>query len=57
MELADLRHRTASVLQRWYENGVLGQGECWTEWEGRLIEAEKTLRRQEALQAREAGIQ
>ena len=47
-EIADLRLRTASLLQRWYEVGVLGGGECWTEWEDRVIAVEKAVRRNEA---------
>lgn len=54
-EMADLRYRTAAVLQRWYEVGVLGQGECWSEWEGRVMEVEKATRREEAARSREAG--
>lgn len=54
-EMADLRHRTAAVLQRWYEIGVLAQGECWGEWEGRVMEVEKAARREEAARSREAG--
>jgi hypothetical protein len=54
-EMADLRLRTAAVMQRWYEIGILGQGECWSEWEGRLMEVEKTTRREESARAREAG--
>ena len=51
--VADLRLRSAATLQRWYEIGVLGGGECWTEWEGRVTTVEKRVRREEALQARE----
>ncbi|MCJ1429528.1 hypothetical protein MMC29_007443 [Sticta canariensis] len=46
--VAELGLRSASVLQRWYELGVLGGGECWTEWEGRVMNAEKRVRREEA---------
>ena len=47
-EIADLRLRTVSLLQRWYEIGVLGEGECWMEWEDRVVVAEKAMRRNEA---------
>lgn len=43
-----LMSRSASTLQRWYGVGVLGGGECWTEWERRLTEVEKRVRREEA---------
>lgn len=46
-EMAELRSRSAVAIQRWYELGVLGESECWTEWEGRVIDIEKKVRRQE----------
>lgn len=46
-ELAALRHRSASVIKRWYELSVLGGSECWTEWEKRMTAVEKQVRRQE----------
>ncbi|KAI4144936.1 MAG: hypothetical protein L6R39_003972 [Caloplaca ligustica] len=46
-EMAELRARSAKAVQRWYELGVLGQGECWAEWEGRMEECEKKVRRLE----------
>ena len=52
-ELADLRLRSAAVLQRWYEVGVLGAGECWAEWEERVLNAEKSIRREETARARD----
>ncbi|MCJ1433489.1 hypothetical protein MMC27_002851 [Xylographa pallens] len=54
-EIINLRLRTASVLQRWYEVGILASGECWTEWDERLMEVEKTLRREEGSRARDAA--
>jgi len=53
-EMAELRARSAVAVQRWYELGVLGEGECWTEWEGRIINVEKTVRREESLRTQEA---
>ncbi|KAL8748343.1 MAG: hypothetical protein Q9184_007374 [Pyrenodesmia sp. 2 TL-2023] len=46
-EMAALRARSTKAVQRWYELGVLGQGECWAEWEGRMEECEKKVRRLE----------
>ena len=46
-EVADLRSRSAAVIERWYELGVVGKSECWTEWEGRLVDVEKKTRRKE----------
>ena len=53
-ELAELRSRSALAIQRWYELSVLGSNECWTEWEGRLSNVEKRLRREEGYHARES---
>ena len=52
-EIAALRDRSARVVQIWYETGVLGEGECWTEWEARVSEAEKAVRRRELVKRRE----
>lgn len=53
-ELAELRFRSASAIRRWYELNVLGASECWTEWEGRMSNVEKRVRRAEGQSAREA---
>lgn len=55
-ELADLRLRSAAVIKRWYELGVLAAGECWVEWEGRVTKVEKKVRREEAWHQRENKI-
>lgn len=47
--MSELRVRTARVLQRWYEVGVVGSGECWAEWEGRLEGVEREVRRREVI--------
>ncbi|MCJ1239358.1 hypothetical protein MMC14_007352 [Varicellaria rhodocarpa] len=52
-EIADLRLRTASVLQRWYEIAVLSGGECWIEWEDRIAGVEKVVRIEEAARSRD----
>ncbi|KAL8926230.1 MAG: hypothetical protein Q9208_003133 [Pyrenodesmia sp. 3 TL-2023] len=52
-EMAALRARSAKAVQRWYELGVLAQGECWAEWEGRMEECEKRVRRLEAERRKE----
>ena len=53
-DLAALQSRTAAVIQRWFELGVLGGGECWTEWEDRVETVEKKIRQEEVVRAREA---
>lgn len=50
--ISDLRVRTARVLQRWYEIGLVGSGECWAEWEGRLEDVEREVRRREVIKER-----
>lgn len=54
-ELAELRTRSAIVVEKWYEGGVLGMGERWTDWEERLREVEILVRRREAVKRREEG--
>lgn len=54
-EVAELRVRTARALQRWYEVGVVGEGECWAEWEGRLEDVEREVRREEVVRERRAN--
>lgn len=53
-EVEALRSRSAALLQRWYEIGVLGSSECWSQWESRLMEIEKAVRRGERQAAQEA---
>lgn len=50
--MVELRTRSARAIQRWYELGVLGESECWTEWEGRVVEVEKGVRRREGRMAK-----
>lgn len=52
--MAELRIRSARVIQRWYEVGVLGESECWSEWEGRVVQVEKRVRRGEGRMAKVA---
>ena len=55
-ELAELRLRSARVVETWYRNGVLEMGECWAGWEERIREAEILTRRKEAAEKREKGV-
>ncbi|KAJ5665536.1 uncharacterized protein N7477_007984 [Penicillium maclennaniae] len=50
--ISELRVRTARVLQRWYEVGLVGSGECWAEWEGRLEDVEREVRSREVVKER-----
>lgn len=56
LDVAELQNRSAAVLERWYEVGVVGMGDCWSEWEERLVGSEIAIRREEARRARENGI-
>jgi hypothetical protein len=44
-DIAVLRERSASVIQRWYTVDVLRVGETWAELEGRVEHAEQNVRR------------
>jgi len=50
--MSELRARSAEAIQRWYELGVLGESECWSEWEGRVMAVEMRVRREEGLKAK-----
>ncbi|KAL9084381.1 MAG: hypothetical protein Q9165_008095 [Trypethelium subeluteriae] len=55
-EIGELRARTASLLERWYELGVVAQGEQWIEWEERLQGVEREVRREEGRRRREEEV-
>ncbi|KAK4624079.1 hypothetical protein CLAFUW4_05446 [Fulvia fulva] len=56
-EFAELRGRSAKIVEKWYEEGVLDMGERWADWEERLRDAEILVRRREAAKRREeAGV-
>ncbi|KAI2077029.1 hypothetical protein LOZ37_002957 [Ophidiomyces ophidiicola] len=46
-EVAELRVRSALLMQRWIEVGIVGGGELWGEWEERVTRAERAVRRLE----------
>ncbi|KAB8274832.1 hypothetical protein BDV30DRAFT_208394 [Aspergillus minisclerotigenes] len=51
-QISELRVRTARALQRWYEIALVGGGECWAEWEGRLEDVEREVKREEVVRER-----
>ncbi|KAB8250772.1 hypothetical protein F9C07_6832 [Aspergillus flavus] len=53
-QISKLRVRTARALQRWYEIALVGGGECWAEWEGRLEDVEREVKREEVVRERRA---
>jgi hypothetical protein len=51
-EIADLRKRSAALLERWYLLGVEGVNECFVEWDKRTLKVDKLLARaQQAIEA------
>lgn len=55
-QIAELRARSAAVVEDWVEGGVLGMGGRWAEWEGRLAGCERVIRRKEAALRREREV-
>ena len=51
-QVAELRSRSAKLLERWVEVGLVGQGEVWAEWEERLRAAQRSVRQAEAARER-----
>ncbi|RAL14270.1 uncharacterized protein BO97DRAFT_341019 [Aspergillus homomorphus CBS 101889] len=51
-QISELRVRSAKALQRWYEVALVSGGECWAEWEGRLEDVEREVRREEVVRER-----
>lgn len=50
--IANLRHQSLALLARWYDTGIIAMDDCWTEWEARLMDQERHVRRAEAEQRR-----
>ncbi|RDL40826.1 Uncharacterized protein BP5553_00805 [Venustampulla echinocandica] len=44
-DIAELRERSAALIQRWYTVGILGGGDSWAELEGRVGQVEQQVRR------------
>jgi hypothetical protein len=55
-ELAELRMRSAAVVEKWYESGVLGMGQKWTEWEESMRDMEILVRRMEVAKKKDEGL-
>ncbi|KAF2224220.1 hypothetical protein BDZ85DRAFT_260592 [Elsinoe ampelina] len=54
--LSDLRTRSAELVSRWHQVGVLGVGEVISEWDERLTDAERSIRQQCARRKREVEL-
>ena len=46
-QVRELRERSAHALKRWYDVGVVAQGEVWSEWAERTDKVERSIRRTE----------
>ncbi|KAH7412592.1 hypothetical protein BKA64DRAFT_659198 [Cadophora sp. MPI-SDFR-AT-0126] len=44
-DIAELRERSAAVIQRWYTTDILGAGDAWADVEGRVERVEQRVRR------------
>jgi hypothetical protein len=44
-QVAELRERTARIVEQWVSNGVVGSAEAWAEVESRVRDVEKDVRR------------
>jgi hypothetical protein len=53
MEISVLRSRSGTVVTRWHEVFILGQGRCWAEWDSKLRDMERDVRREEVRQEQE----
>ena len=53
--VAELRVRSAKLMERWMEVAVVGQGEVWAEWEARVKDVQREVWRLESLKERESG--
>lgn len=47
LEIAQLKARSAVVIEWWVKTGVVGMGELWDDWEDRVTICERTVRREE----------
>ncbi|RDI78641.1 hypothetical protein Vi05172_g11370 [Venturia inaequalis] len=53
MEISELRRRSAILVSRWHEVFILGQGRCTAEWDSKLRNAEREVRREEIRNAQD----
>lgn len=55
-EVLDLTDRSARAAEWWISNGVVGMGELFEDWDERLQDMGRVVRRQERRRAQELGI-
>lgn len=54
-EVRNLRERSARCLEWWVNIGVVGMGDVWEDWEGRIADVERNLKRWETRAKDEQG--
>ncbi|KAG8625163.1 hypothetical protein KVT40_006914 [Elsinoe batatas] len=54
--MSDVRTRSAELVSRWHQVGVLGVGEVISEWDERLTDAERSLRQRHARMRRDVEL-
>lgn len=54
-EISELKNRSAKTLEWWVKNGIVGMGELWEDWEQRVRDCERSLKREERKQREEKG--
>jgi hypothetical protein len=54
-EIDELRQRSARCLDWWVNNGVLGMGALWEEWDARVVDLERRVAAFERQQKDEEG--
>ena len=54
-EIEELKGRSATLLEWWMKNGVVGIGELWEDWESRVKDCERIVRREERRVQEEMG--
>lgn len=54
-DIEELKARSAKLLEWWIKNGVVGIGELWEDWEQRVKDCERVVRREERMQKEEKG--
>lgn len=52
-EISRLRQQSILLIQHWYENHILQASQDWSAYEDRLLDAEKSVVREEGTRMRE----
>ena len=52
-EITELQQRSVMLLAKWYNNSVLEGNRRWADWEDRLLDVERVVRRREIAREKE----